>query len=337
MAFLTRTVGSLIVVLCVTDMLVGDTGPDSTSKPAVTPAFVQQGPQQPAAPSSPHRVDAPAVKPPAARAIINEEKNAETVIREALKATRQAQEIVVGNLANANTPGYKRQLVSLATVVEGPSPSREDLPTTLTVNSRPRFGAAMAATHTDVRPGHIHRTGRSLDLAIEGDGYFEVAPADDSQNRDTYFTRCGRFELDTKGRIILRGAKRDWLLCPITTVRRGASKIDITSDGVEYVSVEDQRIQVGTLQLHSLCTDWALIPCGDAVFLVRYNGERLSGLIGMPGIEGLGELRQGSLEDSNVDPQEELEELQKLRRQADALEQAARLLHPASETPEGHP
>jgi flagellar basal-body rod protein FlgG len=333
--------GPLLAFLLLAEVLVGGDGPDHTPK-KVAPATVPQTPstapqisKKEMPPSPPHRGNVPGVQPTADLKIVEHEVDAQSVLREALKATEEARRIIVGNLANANTPAYKRQIVSFAAVLEGPTPSVEELAKTVAPGSARRLSAAMSSPHTDVRPGKIRRTGRALDVAIEGEGYFEVAPAAVAAGPELYCTRCGRFELDNQGRLVLRGAKRDWLLIPITHVPDGATKIKITSGGVEYATVNDREVQIGMRSLHSLLTDCNLTPCGDSVFLVRYNGERNADSIGDPGIYGRGELRQGCLEESNVDPQQELDDLQKLQQHADALEQAARLLHPEAKPPMG--
>jgi flagellar basal-body rod protein FlgG len=343
MARLMRSMGPLLAFLFFAGVLVGGDGADHTPKklaPAAGPQTPSKGPrtsEKETPPSPPHRRDAPAVQPAVEHKIVEHEVDARSVLREALKATVEARRIIVGNLANANTPGYKRQIVSFATVLEGPTLSVEELAKTVAPDSARRMSAVMSSPHTDVRPGKIRRTDRALDVAIEGAGYFEVAPAEVAAGPELYCTRCGRFELDNQGRFVLRGMKRDWLLIPITYVPDGMTKIDITSGGLEYATVDDDRTMIGELNLHSLPADCNLTPCGDSVFLVRFNCKRRSHWIGNPGIQGRGELRQGCLEESNVDPQQELDDLQRLQQHADALEQAARLLHPDAKPPMGSP
>jgi flagellar basal-body rod protein FlgG len=259
----------------------------------------------------------------------------ELVIRKALAATAQARQLIVENLANASTPGYKRQIVSFATVQHGPSLSFKEQEPIIPPEAVYRLGAVMGPPDADMCHGKLRRTGRSLDLAIEGEGFFEVTPTDDPRGRGIYCTRCGRLALDRQGRIILRGLKRDWLLCPIATVPKGAYKIEFGTDGLIWVTepqesadpkAGEDRTNIGTLSLCSFPPDCTFTPCGDNVFLPKFN-KHDGPYVGMPEHWGRGKLRQGCLEESNVDPQQELEDLQKLQQHALILEQAAHLLH----------
>jgi flagellar basal body rod protein FlgG len=185
--------------------------------------------------------------------------------------------------------------------------------------------ALKAAPPTRVsRSGKIRKTGHALDIAIEGEGYFQLTPADDSHTRETYVTRSGRFEVDNQNRIVLHGQKRDWILTPSLRLPVESALIEITTDGLFWVTdikdlekPDDNRMMIGNIQL-IVPADCSFTPCGDGVFVIRWNGKHHPAWIGTPGIEGRGELRQACLEGSNVDPREELEELQKLQRQSDA-------------------
>jgi flagellar basal-body rod protein FlgG len=328
-----RGSGPMVAFLLVASVLVGADGPGQTRKKEPAPAAAKQ--DKPLV--LPSLVAPPTAQPPADFRVVKSEVTAEAMLGDALKATEQARQIVVANLANVNTPGYKRQIASFSAVLAGPTPTVEELAKTEALDSARRSSVAMSGPHTDLRPGKIRRTGRPLDLAIDGQGFFEVAPADDAKIRGTYCTRCGRFELDTHGKIILRGLKRDWVVIPMARVDDPVTKIEITSDGLIYATVNESRCMIGQVQLHALPADCTFTPCGDSVYLVHFNGRRHGYMRGNPGIESLGELRPSCLEDSNVDPQQELEELQQLQRQAGALEQAAQLLHPGPKLAAGTP
>src|ERR1700730_11914985 len=90
--------------------------------------------------------------------------------------------------------------------------------------------AGQAGPHGPViRPKTIRKTGHALDLAIDGEGYFQLTPADDRQNREMYVTRRGRFVLDDQGHVVLHAAKRDWILTPSLQVRHESALIEITN------------------------------------------------------------------------------------------------------------
>jgi len=190
-----------------------------------------------------------------------------------------------------------------------------------------------------VRPKKIRKTGHTLDLAIDGEGYFQLMPANDSQNQEIYYTRCGRFQLDNQGHIVLHAAKRDWILTPSLQVRHESALIEITNDGLVGVTdindlekPGDHQEMVGNIQLICFPAETILPPCGDGIYRVNRKAAREAG-IGSPGVEGRGALRQGCLEESNLDPQEKPDGRQKLQHRAKAIEEPARLLQPAVKPP----
>jgi flagellar basal-body rod protein FlgG len=343
MALVTRTVGPLIALLLAASMTVGSFASDAPAKNESAPASTTK--------SAGKEAPAPRLRRPdgananhSANPVIAEASKPERVIRNALQATDQARQIIVGNLANANTPGYKRQIVSFATLVEGPGLPAEELPNIAARDAAQRLGVMLSTPHTDMRPGKIRRTGRPLDLAIDGVGFFWVEPADAPTNREVYCTRCGRFVVDDNRHLVLRGLQRDWILTPRLQTPRGVTKIDISADGLVFVTEPgraadpkdgDNRTNIGTFDLNSFPPDCTFTPCGDGVFLVRWGDKRHGVDVSTPGNGGFGVLRQGCLEESNVDPQQELEDLQKIERHAQILEQAARLLHPQNSSNAG--
>ncbi len=167
--------------------------------------------------------------------------------------------------------------------------------------------ASPTASRSVVRSKRIRKTGHALDLAIDGEGYFQLAAADDP--RETYYTRRGRFDLDHRGRIILHAGKRDWLLTPGIEEHHESALIEITNDGQVWVTdvndlakSNDHREMVGMIQLARFDAATTLTPCGDGIYRATGKGAR-SVSIGNPGFER-GELRQGCLEESTFDAQE---------------------------------
>jgi flagellar basal-body rod protein FlgG len=180
----------------------------------------------------------------------------------------------------------------------------------------------VAATTTIVRSGKIRKTGHALDIAIDGEGYFQLTPADDSDAGETYVTRYGRFEVDNQNRIVLHGQKRDWILTPSIRLPVESALIEITTDGLFWVTdikdlekPDDNRMMIGTIQL-VVPADCTFTPCGDGVFLIRWNGKHHTAWIGNPGIDGRGELRQGCLEESSVSRRQEFDDRRKAQDRA---------------------
>ncbi len=133
--------------------------------------------------------------------------------------------------------------------------------------------------------------------------------------------------------MVLHGLKRDWLFQPALLFPERISKIEITTDGIVRVTEPEEsrdgktrldQFNIGNIQLCSLPPDCEFIPCGDNVYFARTKKHYFSAA--MPGYAGYGVLRQGFIEESNVDPQHEFETLQKLQEQTHLLQQAAQLL-----------
>jgi flagellar basal-body rod protein FlgG len=329
MTVVARFIGPLLGVLLLAPTLAQATDPAVTNKISSPPS--QQKPPKATPAKSPKRVDQPIAamaQPPAPAS----EPNLEEIVRAAQKVNAEARQIVIGNLVNATTPAYKRQIVSFATLVagtprdDGAGDNAKAIPASYFV------GVAAAPPITDMRQGKIRHTGRELDLAIEGEGYFWVPPADDPSGREIHFTRCGRFSVDRHGYLIIHGAKRDWVLTPRVSIPDDASDIKITNDGV--ISLLEpgctNRTQIGNIQVHTFAEDCELVPCGDNVVELKVKRRHGSIWTGNPGMGGNGVLRQGCLVDSNVDPQQELENLQKLEEHGRVLEQTACLLRTTS-------
>ncbi len=282
---------------------------------------------------SPKRVETPIAAPKMGQPLATAVWNPERMIRDSLAATDEARRIVVANLTNADTLGYKRQIVSFTTVLAGPSHCDLVLDHPVLPSSY-QVSAAMAPPVMDMSPGKIRRTGRPLDLAIAGEGFFNVQPADLKLGPSLYYTRCGRFTLDRHGRLVLHGLKHDWIVVPSLRLPEPMSNVEITTDGIVWVmepsesadgKSKEDRINIGTIYLNSLPPNCEFTPCGDNVYLAKLKKHQGIGAA-MPGHAGYGELRQGSIEESNVDPQQEFETLQKLQEQAHVLEHAAQLL-----------
>jgi flagellar basal-body rod protein FlgG len=313
----------LAVVLLAVIPVVGQAADAPPKEKASSPKAPPVAPKAAGA-ESPKRIETPA-----AAAVSNPER----MVRDALAATEEARRIVVANLTNAETLGYKRQIVSFATIFAGPSRSEtlfghEVLPSSYQVS------AAMIPPALDMTPGKIRRTGRQLDLAVAGEGFFSVAPAGLALQPTVYYTRCGRFTLDQHGSLVLHGLNRDWFLQTPLSFSERVSNIEITTDGIVRVTEPEEsrdgktrldQFNIGNIQLHWLPPDCDLTPCGDNVYLVKREKHR-NIWIGTPGQAGYGELRQGYIEESNVDPQQEFETLQKLQEQKNILERAAQLL-----------
>lgn len=201
------------------------------------------------------------------------------------------------NLANAQTPGYKRGVVSVlsfAQQVEGTA-----LPQTT------------LAVQTDHRPGTLQATGQPLDLALTGPGWFEVMTPDGPA-----YTRQGNFRLDARGRLVTQqglpvlGAGGEIQLVHGTAVIDAAGRV---FDGT--ASAKANATPVAQLRIVRLDPHAPVQRAGDG--LVRIAGDAAQVQ------EGSVEVKQGFLERSNVSHMQEMVRLMETVRHLESLQKVA--------------
>lgn len=180
-------------------------------------------------------------------------------------------------------------------------------------------GARLAPVVCDMASGKLAATNRSLDLAIEGPGFFHLI--DGQKKRDVY-TRRGRFVLNKSGQLALAATGEEWIVEPPVTIPTGVHTVEIGSDGQArgWDAEKHTSSTFGSLQTACFPAQSALIP-SDGTFFIPPDGASLD--VKSPGVSGHGFLRQGYLEESNVDVKHELEDLARLATQLQMLEQAA--------------
>jgi flagellar basal-body rod protein FlgG len=185
-------------------------------------------------------------------------------------------------------------------------------------------GVHVAGTVRDHRPGPLEKTGNPLDVAIVGEGFFQVLGG-----QQVLYTRAGAFSLDADGMLALGGAECGRPLEPALAVPQDATEVSISRDG--HVSVrrpsDPNRVQVGTIQLARFVNPAGLEPRGDNLF-AETAGSGVP-VLDAPGTGGAGELRQGYLEGSNVDLVAEMLQLKRFEQQMHALWRAGSLIPPA--------
>jgi len=185
----------------------------------------------------------------------------------ALQAAFRRQAITSNNVANISSPGFKR---SRAHLVEGET-----------------GGTRVAATPTDPSQGPFVHTGRSLNLAVAGEGFFRVEGA-----RGDRFTRMGFFGLDAGRNIVDPFGNR---LAPGFTVPDGAQTINVASDGTLSAVLPDGTTQtLGQTELYRFANPQGLGRDGQGLLSVTPNS-------GAPQAGASGQIVQGVLEGSNVE------------------------------------
>jgi flagellar basal-body rod protein FlgG len=155
------------------------------------------------------------------------------------------------------------------------------------------------ATARNFASGNLRSTGSSLDLAVEGSGFFQLS----LPGGETGYTRAGMFHVNGQGEVV---TNEGYALEPALTIPANATSITISKDGTVSVTVPGQGTpqQVGTLELAQFQNPAGLEARGGNIFVVtNASGDPTTGV---PGTDGLGTLVQGFVEDSNVSVVEEM-------------------------------
>ncbi|MDE3106437.1 MAG: flagellar basal-body rod protein FlgG, partial [Acidobacteriota bacterium] len=154
-------------------------------------------------------------------------------------------------------------------------------------------GVATVATERLFTEGNLAQTGNSLDVAINGNGFFQILRPDGT----IAYTRDGTFQLNNQGQLVNSSG---YPLQPAITIPATAQSITIGNDGTVSVSLPGQAAsqQVGTIQLASFINPTGLQSIGGNLYL--QTGSSGSPNTGQPTLNGLGSVQQGYLESSNV-------------------------------------
>ncbi|MEW8289348.1 MAG: flagellar basal-body rod protein FlgG [Candidatus Thiodiazotropha endolucinida] len=224
------------------------------------------------------------------------------IAKTGLDAQQTNMAVISNNPSNANTTGYKRNRAVFNDLiyqnlrqVGAQSSENTELPSGLMVGT----GVRVVATQKEHSQGNIVQTGNSLDVAIQGKGYFQVLHPDGN----IVYTRDGTFSLTADGNIV---TPNGYELQPAMTVPSNAISLTIGSDGVvsTLVSGNNTPTQIGQIELAYFVNPQGLEPIGDNL----YRETNASGGVNtaIPGTDSTGTLIQAALESSNVNVVEEL-------------------------------
>ena len=225
-----------------------------------------------------------------------------------MEAMETKLDVIANNLANVNTTAFKKARANFEDlfydqeVMPGTTDEAGGITATGTAIG---LGTAVSSTQTDFRQGAFLDTGNSLDVAIVGNGFFQVQDVDGS----TVYTRAGNFSINRDGALVVGSAAVGRLLLPNITIPDGAKDVSISAEGnVEYRLAGDTTAQnAGQLQLASFINPEGLLKLGENL----YSETEASGTaqVTIPGQDGSGTLKSGMLEASNVNPVTELIDL----------------------------
>jgi flagellar basal-body rod protein FlgG len=211
-------------------------------------------------------------------------------------------DVISNNLANVNTTGFKRsradfQDLLYETLRAAGSASGDDseVPSGIEVG----HGTRPAAVQKVFIQGDYQQTENELDLAIEGNGFFQIL----QPSGEVAYSRAGSFKMDSQGRIVTSDG---YLLEPDITIPSDAVSLSVGIDGSVSVqrTGEAEPSEIGNLTLARFVNPAGLHSLGRNLFVpTAASGEAIEGT---PGEDGLGTISQGFLEMSNVSVVDEM-------------------------------
>ncbi|MGO9271866.1 MAG: flagellar basal-body rod protein FlgG [Terriglobia bacterium] len=212
-------------------------------------------------------------------------------------------ENIANDLSNSSTTGFRRRRVEFQDllyqnmVVPGSASTQQtNVPEGLQIG----LGVRSGSSEIIQQQGNATSTGNSLDLMIQGNGFFQVK----LPSGEIAYTRAGNFHLDQNGNVVTSDGNP---LDPPVTLPSNALTVSIGSDGTVTVTEPNQQqaAQVGSIQLALFPNPGGLNSIGDNLMLqTTASGQPQVGTPG--GAVGLGSLQQGMLESSNVDVVQEM-------------------------------
>lgn len=210
--------------------------------------------------------------------------------------------VIANNLANVNTTGFKRSRANFQDLLYhneravGSSASADtQVPTGIQVG----LGTRTASVGKVYTSGDLEQTGSDLDLAIKGDGFFQVEMPDG----ETAYTRDGSLKKDSEGRLVTADGNP---VVPEIVIPENATKVAVGNDGTvtAYLDAESQGTEIGELELARFGNPSGLKSIGGNLQLE--SAASGSPILGAAGTDGFGSIAQGFLENSNVSIMQEM-------------------------------
>ncbi|MDR8394233.1 flagellar basal-body rod protein FlgG [Aliifodinibius sp. S!AR15-10] len=224
-----------------------------------------------------------------------------------MSAQQKSVDNIANNLANVGTTGYKRSSIAFQDLFyENVEVSKPGASGSRISNDSPSLqighGSQAVATIRNFTQGSISETGNPLDLSINGPGFFRIEMPDGN----IAYSRDGNFSRDSGGMLVNNSGLP---LADQIEVPMEAKAIEIAQDGTvtSRMAGDNREIELGQVQLARFSNPAGLEAKGDNLFMeTKASGMAFSD---SPGSEGFGVIRQGYLEDSNVDVVKEMVQL----------------------------
>jgi len=224
------------------------------------------------------------------------------IAKTGLDAQQTQLDVITNNLANVSTSGFKRARAVFEDLLYqtlrqpgAQSSQQTQIPAGLQLG----LGARPISTERIHTQGPLTQTGNSLDVAIQGDGFFQVLMPDGT----TAYTRAGSFQKDSTGQMVTPSG---FPLQPAITIPANAITVTIGRDGTVSAQLSGQTTptQIGTVQLATFVNSGGLQSGGENLFMETASSGTPTP--NTPGTNGAGLLNQSYLEGSNVNVVEEL-------------------------------
>ncbi|HRO63599.1 flagellar basal-body rod protein FlgF [Thermomonas sp.] len=213
-----------------------------------------------------------------------------------LRSQQEQIDVISNNVANMQTPGFKRSRVSFAEV------ARQGALDASQWTQSEGGGTRIQATLPVFSEGEIRPTHNATDLAIDGAGFFEL----ETEQGERVYTRAGQFRIDAEGYLVSAGGLR---LAQGVRIPQDAVDLRISDTGEITARLADdtERTTLGALELASFASPDALQSLGDNNFAPTDASGAAS--FGRAGDPGFGRLQQGYVEMANVDLIDEMTSL----------------------------
>ena len=223
-----------------------------------------------------------------------------------MRAMEMNLDVIANNLANVNTVAFKRSRANMENLFYRyiKLPGAQDAfnnyaPTGLALG----LGSRVQGTQMMFDQGSFQTTNNPFDLAIDGEGFFQVI---DPTSNNFLYTRAGNFTVNSNGVLVIGSSNTGRVVQPQISIPIDTTGIVISSEG--NVSIQQygqtQFSQVGQLQMAKFLNNEGLLAMGENLYQETLSSG--AAIFGQPGTNGLGTIQQNMLEQSNVDPTNEL-------------------------------
>ena len=214
-----------------------------------------------------------------------------------MQAQQTNVEVISNNIANMTTTGFKRRRAEFQDLIyqnlRRVGSNSSDTGTVVPSGAQVGLGVRTAAIYRINEQGNLQQTSNSLDVAIKGNGYFQVT----LPTGETAYSRDGTFGLSPAGQIVTADG---YAVAPGITVPTNATDVTINASGEVQVKLDGTTnpTTVGTIQLANFANDAGLEAKGDNLLLA--SAASGNAVTGNPGTPGFGSVMQGFIETSNV-------------------------------------